>query len=400
MTPDIDKGCLTIEWDVCGDCKEGTAVIREREYRLDAGVKNRIPLEDFDLWSPEHPKLYDIEFRYRDDRVRSYFAMRKFGVSRDKDGILRLTLNNRPYFHTGLLDQGYWPDGLLTAPSDEALVHDIQAMKSLGFNMLRKHIKIEPLRWYYHCDRLGMLVWQDMPSGGGRYRPAVTMALPFLGIHLKDGEKNYAKFARQDREGRKQYDEELDCMIAHLYNSPSVAVWVPFNEGWGQFDALGAVGFIRQRDTTRTIDHASGWHDQGGGDVKSIHVYYKPVRFPTDAARAVVLSEFGGYSLAEPGHVCDSEKVFGYRKYADRESFNNALRELYEKQVIPLVAKGLSAAVYTQLSDVEQEVNGLLTFDREVCKADLEMMTGVNRRIAGETAYLPEHRGKNGEEHA
>ncbi|MDE7261367.1 MAG: MFS transporter [Oscillospiraceae bacterium] len=335
--------------------------------------------EHFRPWSPEDPFLYDVTVTLNSgDRVESYFAMRKFGVTTvDKKKVL--ALNGKPVFMSGVLDQGYWSDGLYTPASDEAMIHDIQTMKDCGFNMLRKHIKIEPLRWYYHCDRLGMLVWQDLVSGGSRIDPLVVQILPFLGCNLQDG--RYHRFGREDPGSREQFIQDLRGTVDHLYNVPSLAVWVPFNEGWGQFDSLRATQLLWDLDPTRLVDHASGWHDQGGGDFKSRHVYFKPVRIKHDGSRVLALSEFGGYSLPEAGHVA-SGKPFGYRMYQDRGSFMDAFVSLYEKEVLPCMERqGLSAAVYTQVSDVEDEINGLLTYDRKVCKVDTERVRKVNAKL-------------------
>jgi len=368
MEPDIGADAIKITPnEAC------TAIFQEQRFELRAGEENLIPVRNMRLWSPEDPYLYDIAFERGEDRVRSYFGMRAFSLGKDEQGVPRLLLNGKPYFHHGALDQGYWPDGLLTPPGDEAMLHDIRQAKRLGFNMLRKHIKIEPLRWYYHCDREGMLVWQDMVNGGSNYNFAVVGALPFVGIRLRDGAENYKRFSREDAAGRAQYYEELGCMLDHLQNCVSLCMWVPFNEGWGQFDANRAVEFIRARDTSRTIDHASGWHDQGGGDCISPHIYFKPLRLPRRRegdGRAMVLSEFGGYSHAVAGHVWRPGKVFGYRIFKSPDALKKAYAKLYEKRVKPLIPKGLCASVYTQLTDVEDEVNGLLTYDREVCKAE------------------------------
>jgi len=352
------------------------------------GKPVRLDLAGFTPWSPEQPKLYDVSFTMERDSVESYFAMRKCSVEQDAAGIPRLFLNNEPYFQSGVLDQGYWPDGLYTAPSDEAMVYDISLMKSMGFNMLRKHIKIEPLRWYYHCDRLGMLVWQDMVNGGGIYRKD-TIALPLIFGNAHD-DGDYAYFAREEVRGREAYARELKQTVELLYNSPCVVLWVPFNEGWGQFDANKAVAQIRALDATRPIDHASGWHDQGGGDLKSLHVYYKPYRYRKDAkGRAVVLSEFGGYSLHLAGHSF-SEKEFGYKRCKTADALMHDVEALYDREVIPARMQGLSASVYTQLSDVEQETNGLVTYDRAVVKFDLARMRAVNERlISGKPADIP-----------
>jgi len=366
MEPDVDSAVLKIT--PSDDC---TAIFRNERFSLEANQVTGIPVSDMRLWSPEDPHLYDISFECGEDRVSSYFGMRKFSLGKDTQGTPRLMLNNAPYFHNGLLDQGYWPDGLLTAPGDGALLHDIKTCKALGFNMLRKHIKIEPLRWYYHCDREGMLVWQDMVNGGSKYSFGVIGILPFAGVNLDDGPKNYRRFGREDAAGRAQYYEELDCMLEHLANCVSIAMWVPFNEGWGQFDANRAVDFIRERDASRTIDHASGWHDQGGGDCVSPHIYFTKLKAPKNwDGRAFVLSEFGGYSHAVEGHVWNPGKVFGYRKFKTLDALRAAYANLFAKQVQPLIGQGLSAAVYTQVSDVEDEVNGVMTYDREVVKVE------------------------------
>ena len=379
LTPRFDSAEIEIiAWTNCG----GTiaAELMGTETALLSGVAQRLPLPEVIPWSPEQPKLYDIAFQFERDRVESYFAMRKFSMEQDKHGVPRLFLNNAPYFHNGVLDQGYWPDGLYTAPSDEAMIYDIELMKSMGFNMLRKHIKIEPLRWYYHCDRLGMLVWQDMVNGGGIYgKAAISLPLVFGNAHP---DSDYAYFAREEVRGREAYLRELNETVNLLYNSPCVAMWVPFNEGWGQFDASKAVDAIRALDETRTIDHASGWHDQKGGDVKSLHVYYKPYRFAKDSlGRAVVLSEFGGYSQHIAEHSF-SQKEFGYKRYNTAEALMSNFEKLYQREVIPAKDKGLSAAVYTQLSDVEQETNGFVTYDREVVKFDPERVKAINAKLS------------------
>jgi len=351
------------------------------------GTANRpmhISMQGFTPWSPEHPHLYDFSVKLGEDLVESYFGMRKFELGRDGEGIPRLLLNGRPYFHRGVLDQGYWPDGLYTPPSDEAMEADILAMKGLGFNMLRKHIKIEPLRWYYHCDRLGMLVWQDIVNGGGKYDTLTVTAPLFTGANIDDS--RYARFGREDAEGRAQYMRELDETLALLYNCVSLCLWAPFNEGWGQFDAAAVTEHIRQADPTRLIDHASGWHDQGAGDIYSRHVYFKPFRFKADAkGRAAALTEFGGYSYRLEGHS-QAAREFGYKKIKSREELTAAYRQLFEREIIPAIPKGLSATVYTQLSDVEGEVNGLLTYDREEIKPD----AGEVRRINALLTYPPQ----------
>ena len=370
ITPFFDDAEVDVTADIVG-AERAFAHFGGESYELPA----RIPVPDFEAWSPEHPKLYDFTVSCGEDEVQSYFAMRKFSVEKDAAGVPRLFLNNEPYFHNGVLDQGYWPDGLYTAPTDEALCRDILTAKESGFNMLRKHIKVEPLRWYYHCDRLGMLVWQDMPCGGGRYKPAVVAAPLVTGIHLRDSA--YGLFDRNDAGGRQEFQIELIDMVAHLYNCPCIAMWVIFNEGWGQFDAEKMTDAVRFVDNTRTIDHASGWHDQGVSDVKSEHVYFRPYRFRADKkGRAVVLSEFGGYARAVDGHRF-SQKSFGYKKLESAEKLESALEELYQNQIRPAKERGLAAAVYTQLSDVEDEINGLMTYDRAVVKTDPKRVRAI-----------------------
>ncbi len=397
ITPDIDAGTVTVRVAVGGGSAEARLqVISAGETIAEgetAGNEAVITLPGFSLWTPENPYLYDLTVTAGEDTVKSYFGMRKFGVGVDEDGFPRLMLNNEPYFQNGLLDQGYWSDGMYTAPSDEALIYDIQTMKDMGFNMLRKHIKIEPLRWYYHCDRLGMLVWQDMVNGGGRVNQLTAGILPAFHLalnsrklgNISDGEKHYKLFSRENEAGRAEYYENAGEMIDLLYNCVSLCLWVPFNEGWGQFDALKACDFFREKDPTRLIDHASGWHDQGGGDLNSFHIYFTPFFFPKrdkDDARVIALTEFGGYSMQTPGHVFNETKFFGYRKYYDKQKLTDAVAALYLDRLLPLIhKKGLSALVYTEVSDVEDETNGLLTYDREVIKIDPEIMRQINSQM-------------------
>ena len=367
ITPNFDKATVTIEAEVVGE-SEAYATFDGKDYLLPAVI----PVPGFEAWSPENPKLYGFTAKCGKDLVHSYFAMRKISVNKDEKGVPRLFLNNRPYFQNGVLDQGYWPDGLYTAPTDEALSFDIRIAKSMGFNMIRKHVKIEPLRWYYHCDRIGMLVWQDMPNGGGAYNPAIVAAPLFTGIDIKDNA--YFLFGRMDPEGRAAYRAELSGMVKHLYNCPCIVMWVPFNEGWGQFDSRKFCQMIKNIDRTRLIDHASGWHDQGIGNVRSFHVYFKNYKYKKDRlGRAVMLSEFGGYSHKVAGHTFN-DRYFGYKKFEIPAQLEIAVEELYEEQIRPAAAQGLCAAVYTQITDVEDELNGLMTYDRKVSKIAPEVM--------------------------
>lgn len=384
LNPDIDEEVIKIKIDTVGTpenafvtVKSSGKVLVSAEY--ESGVEVTLPIIEPKLWTPETPYLYDIEIVCDDDRIGSYFGMRKFGVGKDAAGNMRLMLNNKPYFNNGLLDQGYWCDGLYTPPADDAMIFDIQTAKDLGFNMLRKHIKVEPLRWYYHCDRLGMLVWQDALNGGGDYKFSVIGVLPFIKVKLDD--TNYKRFGREDQSGRDEYYKDLDEMVDALYNVVSINLWTIFNEAWGQFDSLKVYDHLRAIDDTRVIDPASGWHDQGGQDLLSLHCYFKPFKLPKDKLnRPVVLSEFGGYSHQCAEHVF-SDKVFGYKVFKDRQKLNDAYKKLFESQIFPAFNNGLAATVYTQLTDVESEINGLITYDRKVVKFDADMLRNINKQL-------------------
>ena len=349
------------------------------EAKGEAGVPLQIPIQEMHPWSPEDPFLYQMTVTFGEDTVDSYFAMRKISAKKDEKGILRPFLNNRPYLQKGVLDQGYWPDGLYTAPSDEALRRDIEQAKALGFNMLRKHIKVEPARWYYHCDTMGMLVWQDMPSGAAYPGDLLAVALPNIGVQVSD--KKHKRFKRENTAARLQFTKELKEMVEALTDAVCICTWVPFNEGWGQFDAAAATALLWTLDPTRPVDHASGWHDQGAGDYKSIHKYIFKVRPPHPDGRAFALTEYGGYSQVLDGHVWDKENSFGYRMYPDKAALTAAYRKLHEEQILPLLKKGLCVSIYTQLTDVELEVNGLFTYDRAVCKLDEAVVKEINQKL-------------------
>jgi len=326
-----------------------------------------LELENLRSWSPESPFLYNLIVRLIDtegrvrDAVASYFGMREIALQADKDGILRISLNDRPYFQFGPLDQGWWPDGLYTAPSDEALRFDIETTKSLGFNMLRKHVKVESRRFYYWCDRLGLLVWQDMPSGD-----------EYIGSKDPD-------FVRSP-ESALQYELELRRMMESLFNHPSIVMWVPFNEGWGQFSTAKLTDWIQAFDPTRLVDTTSGWADRGVGDVHDIHSYPGPAAPPNESRRAAVLGEFGGLGLPVPEHTWQKEKNWGYRSFQNAEELTEAYEKLLEK-LRPMVRDGLSAAVYTQTTDVEIEVNGLMTYDRARVKMNTDRVAPLNRGL-------------------
>ena len=335
----------------------------------------------FALWSPENPKLYPFLLENGDgDKVTSYFAVRTFGQRKDERGIMRLLLNNKPYFFNGVLDQGYWTDGMLTYPTDQAAFNELKMLKDMGFNTVRKHIKIEPMRWYYHCDRLGLLVWQDFVNGGAEYKFTHVAMFPFLGFKHRDNDYKY--FARESVEGREEFAKSVDETLTQLYNCPCIALWVIFNEGWGQFDSAQWTEYVRGKDNSRLIDSVSGWHDQGEKNttMKSLHIYYTPLKVPKDK-RPVVLSEFGGYSMKTPAHVFDENKEFGYKTFDTQEKLVAAIEKLYLVKVLPLIKKGLCGAIYTQVSDVEEEINGLVTYDRKVIKIPVEKMAEINEKI-------------------
>lgn len=345
------------------------------------GGKIRVPIREMHSWTPEDPYLYRLHIEAGEDAVDSYFAMRKISIEKDADGFPRPFLNNSLYLQKGVLDQGYWPEGLYTAPTDEAMIFDIQEMKRLGFNMLRKHIKIEPERWYYHCDRLGMLVWQDMVCGGRPYKhwyvTYAATALERLGIRMTD--RTYGLLGRKDLKGRQQFINETKETIELLYNYPSIVVWVIFNEGWGQFDAKEITRYVRGIDETRLLDQASGWFDQGGGDFRSIHNYFFKMRIRKEE-RITALTEFGGYCWHNREHSMYG-KVYGYRIYSGRRELSRGYEQLMKKEILPAVSRGLSVFIYTQLSDVEEEVNGIYTYDREELKIEEAVLRDCNEQF-------------------
>lgn len=324
----------------------------------------------FHPWSPETPNLYQLSLSFGEDRIESYFALRSYTIETHDDKPV-FCLNHKPYFLMGVLDQGYWPDGLYTAPSDDAFIYDITAMKDAGFNMLRKHIKTEAARWYYHCDRLGMIVCQDMVNGGSTYHMPVISYLPTLFPKLSPliRDSHYAALSRRDEAARIQWEAECMETVEVLSVFPSIAIWVPFNEGWGQFDTRRITRLIHEKDPTRLIDSASGWFDQNCGDFISVHNYFRPLSVSVKKwkERAFFLSEYGGYACHIKDHS-SVERIFGYKRYETLAEFQTAIRELIEKSLLPLQEQGLSGAVFTQLSDVEEEVNGLLTYDRKINK--------------------------------
>lgn len=328
-----------------------------------------VELPDPRLWSPDDPYLYEYTVETEEDRVESYFAIRTLDI-RHINGIPRMCLNGKPIFFHAVLDQGYWSDGLFTPPKPTCYAWDIQKMKDLGFNTLRKHIKVEAEQFYYDCDRLGMLVWQDMINNG-KYSFLRDTALPTLGMkRLND------RFLHNNKETRQAFVTGMMNTVKQLDHHPAVVGWTIFNEGWGQFESQRMYDLLKQLDATRFADTASGWFKGADSDVISEHVYFKPFRFKA-GKKPVFLSEFGGYSYKPEGHVFNEEQTYGYRLYNDADKYMDDLEWLYLMEIIPTVKQGLCGAVYTQLSDVEDETNGLYSYDRRVCKVDAQRMQDI-----------------------
>ena len=372
MTPDVEAGALRLAvngWtedeglrvEAVAQSRDGQEVGRAEGAM---GDTLSVSVPDAQLWTPDTPYLYDLTVRLLQDgeavdSVDSYFGMREVGLVQDEDGHARIALNGEPVFQYGPLDQGYWPGGLYTAPTDEALRYDLEVTKQLGFNMVRKHVKTEPARWYYYADSLGLLVWQDMPSGIAGPGPEVERT-------------------QADRE---QFEAELKQLIDDYYNHPSVILWVIFNEGWGQYDTERITRWAEAYDPSRLITNASGWTDRGVGDIRDIHAYPGPDAPPAETDRAIVLGEFGGLGLPMAGHTWQSEDNWGYESYEDTTALNAAYLDLVNQLHILVGEPGLSAAVYTQTTDVEVEVNGLMTYDRDILKMDSSRVAAANRRL-------------------
>ena len=409
VTPDYDAGTVTVKAHVSrpGGAKNLWAVVRaggvtiaedwgSDEADRDGEVTLQIPEEQFRPWSPDRPFLYDLtvgttQGQEEDfDTVHSYFALRKWETKPDARGVLRFYLNDKPILLNGLLDQGYWPEGLYTPPGDAALVHELEQVKELGFNLLRKHAKIEPQRWYYHCDKLGLIVWQDMVYGGAPlkqwYVTYLTNALLPLLRRTPDGKAFWGLLGRESKASREEYGQELEATVDALRAHPCIGCWVPFNEGWGQFDAKAATARLRALDPGRLVDEASGWYDQGGGDVDSRHNYFYPLRV-RPGGRAVALSEYGGIAWPMPGHEPPG-RTYGYGTAKDKADLTKRYKKLQLKTALPQLKNGLSALVYTQVSDVEDEVNGLFTYDRTALKPDASAVRSCNAALAAEFARI------------
>jgi beta-galactosidase/beta-glucuronidase len=364
--------------------KDDCSLIIEKTLLLDENICNiTVPLKNPKLWSPASPFLYDLELSLIQDgieidHVASYFGMRKIGVKLDSHGIPRIELNNHILFQYGLLDQGWWPDGLYTAPTDQALRWDLEITKAMGFNMVRKHVKVEPARWYYHCDVLGLLVWQDMPSGGtyGNWIWPLQMLIGFVF-------KRAVLSGRKTDEERTLFYTELHEMVRALAHFPSLITWVPFNEGWGQFQTREVTSYLRSIDKTRLIDSASGWVDYQTGDIYSIHRYPGPAisKRKSKDDRALALSEFGGFGFPLKNHTWQTKrKKWGYKNIDSALKLKTHYQQLIV-QLQKLIPKGLNAAVYTQTTDVEQEVNGLISYDREEIKLDPAWLKALHQSL-------------------
>ncbi len=338
-------------------------------FPLENGSVAILP-ENPHLWSPEDPYLYDFVLEAGEDRIESYFAIRSLEIKK-VGAYPRLCLNGEPYFFHGLLDQGYWPDGIFTPAKPDCYADDILMMKKLGFNTLRKHIKVEPEEFYYQCDKLGMIVWQDMVNNGD-YNFFRDTALPTVGIQ-KLSDRNL----HRDPSARRRFLEGMKSTVNQLKNHPSICYWTIFNEGWGQFDSDNVYEQFKKLDDTRFVDSTSGWFRQKKSDVDSRHVYFRKVKLKGDGVKPLVLSEFGGKTYRAEGHVFNPDKTYGYGGCESIEALNEAVVKLYMDEVVPCTENGLCAAIYTQVSDVEDEINGLVTYDRKVEKMDPEKMLPV-----------------------
>lgn len=382
---DYDQHIFFVDAQFAGDSSGASVEVYDNETlvgkaNFDEHGHAEVKLQDSDFhpWSHEDPHLYSLILKDHGDVVRSQNAFRKLESVKD-NGSRFLFINHEPCFLSAPLDQGYWPESGLTPPSIEAMEFDLHYLLSCGFNAVRKHIKIEPRRWYALCDRLGIYVMQDIVNGGAPYRPFLIAVAPVLSLKVRD--HNTKRLGRGDAASRKQFGLELEGTITALSSIPSIVSWTLFNEGWGQFDAVENTKKLRALDSTRFIDATSGWYDKGAGDFVSRHIYFRAIRLKPVIDRILSLSEFGGYSLPLDGHRW-SKKNFGYKRFSSQTKWEDAVIALYQKQILPAIKTAhLSVAVFTQLTDVEQETNGLLTYDREVAKMNPERLSQVNRAL-------------------
>ena len=380
ITPDIDNSLLSLKALVKDDTSkdlvevkvfDGQQLVAQGKSINGECVQVAMP-KNTKLWSPESPFLYTLKVALKQDgklvdEVSSYAAMRKYSSKRDANGIVRLELNNKPLFQFGPLDQGWWPDGLYTAPTDEALLYDIQKTKDFGFNMIRKHIKVEPARWYTYCDKLGIIVWQDMPSGDRN--PEWQNRKYFEGTEMKRSAESEACY-------RKEWKEIMDA----LYSYPCIGTWIPFNEAWGQFKTPEIVEWTKQYDPTRLVNPASGGNHYTCGDMLDLHNYPAPELYLYDAQRATVLGEYGGIGWVVQGHIWEPDRNWGYIQFNSSKEVTDEYVK-YAEKLYDLIPRGFSAAVYTQTTDVEVEVNGLMTYDRKVIKLDEKRVREINRKL-------------------
>lgn len=380
ITPDIDNSLLSLKALVKDATSkdlvevkvfDGQQLVAQGKSINGECVQVAMP-ENAKLWSPESPFLYTLKVSLKQngklvDEVSSYAAMRKYSSKRDANGIVRLELNNKPLFQFGPLDQGWWPDGLYTAPTDEALLYDIQKTKDFGFNMIRKHIKVEPARWYTYCDKLGIIVWQDMPSGDRN--PEWQNRKYFEGTEMKRSAESEACY-------RKEWKEIMDA----LYSYPCIGTWIPFNEAWGQFKTPEIVEWTKQYDPTRLVNPASGGNHYTCGDMLDLHNYPAPELYLYDAQRATVLGEYGGIGWVVQGHIWEPDRNWGYIQFNSSKEVTDEYVK-YAEKLYDLIPRGFSAAVYTQTTDVEVEVNGLMTYDRKVIKLDEKRVREINRKL-------------------
>jgi len=371
MTPDMDGNRLRLTVHSTSSGEYGVRIaLTGKTVGQGTGQLNQpldVLVSDIEPWSPDSPTLYDVEVNLPEgDSVAGYFGMRNVEIRKDSAGFNRIFLNGSPMFAIGPLDQGWWPDGLYTAPTDAALRSDIDTLKRMGFNMCRKHVKVEPARYYYWCDKLGFMVWQDMPSAMPKEHSAVK----------GNGGEDLPFTADEDADFRR----ELEAEIRNLHNAPSIVAWVPFNEGWGQHDTNAILQWVKSLDASRLVDGPSGWEDRGFGDMKDMHEYPGPNMYPVVENRASVLGEFGGLGLPIEDHLWWNKRNWGYRTFADRTALQAGYEDLMQK-LEPLVQHGLAAAIYTQTTDVEGEVNGLMTYDRKVIKYDVDKLAQWHKRI-------------------
>lgn len=388
IAPDIDREpSLSVEINIYSQKNHVEPVFNEK-FPYQENIKLKLP--PLSRWTPETPELFDLQITLQNDRevldeVSSYFAMRKFSLEQDSKGIYRFHLNNKPYFMIGVLDQGYWPDGLYTAPNEDAFLYDLEFLKKCGFNMVRKHIKVETALWYNYCDRLGLIVWQDMPNGGGKGVVARSFLMHLLHLNPAD-DKSYWLSGYNQKEVRENFWKELLEMIMNLFNFPSIAIWVLFNEGWGQFNTERLAQELMSWDETRLVDAASGWFDKKIGHFFSVHNYTDNFKLRNSdlkkiKERGVVLSETGGYTLPISGHLWNPKKKFGYKRIKSQSELEEAYFNLIDSVITANILKGLTGVVYTQISDVEIEYNGLMTYDRKVCKVEFEKIREKNSEL-------------------